>query len=140
VLLGVAALAVSVWVAVTRWEVLAGRTDLAVTSVSGSADGLPTPRDIAAPRIDLPPDTRYAVIDGAVHAYFGDYGEQPGDGIPTTDRGPAAQHCQWVTLGLSGRSMRLARDANWVGKQSISTHPDPPGLFFSDSRSSRIGP
>lgn len=85
---------------------LAGRTDLAVTSVSGSADGLATPQDIAAHRTDLPPDTRYAVIDGAVHAYFGDYGEQPGDGIPTTDRFGAQRQIARATIDLLDRLAR----------------------------------
>ena len=26
------------------------------------------------------------VIKGGIHAFFGDYGEQPGDGTPTIDR------------------------------------------------------
>ncbi len=85
---------------------LAGRTDLAVTSVSGSADALATPQDIAAHRADLPPDTRYAVIDGAVHAYFGDYGEQPGDGIPTTDRAGAQHQIARATIDLLDRLAR----------------------------------
>jgi hypothetical protein len=54
-----------------------------VLSVSGSRDGLATPAKIDAARPDLPADTQYVVIDGAVHAYFGDYGPQPGDGQPT---------------------------------------------------------
>ena len=85
---------------------LAGRTDLAVTSVSGAADALATPQDIAAHRADLPPDTRYAVIDGAVHAYFGDYGEQPGDGIPTTDRAGAQHQIARATIDLLDRLAR----------------------------------
>ena len=31
----------------------------------------------------LPPDTRFVVVGGAVHAHFGDYGSQRGDGAPT---------------------------------------------------------
>jgi Alpha/beta hydrolase family len=57
--------------------------DAPVLSLSGSRDGLATPAKIDAARADLPADTRYTVIDGAVHAYFGDYGAQPGDGVPT---------------------------------------------------------
>ena len=55
----------------------------AVLSISGSDDGLATPAKIDAAKVDLPPSTTYTVIDGAVHAYFGDYGPQPGDGTPT---------------------------------------------------------
>jgi hypothetical protein len=54
-----------------------------VLSVSGSEDGLATPADIEESRAMLPQDTAFAEIDGAVHAFFGDYGPQPGDGSPT---------------------------------------------------------
>lgn len=55
----------------------------AVLSLSGSADGLATPSDIEDSKRDLPPDSAFIVIDGAVHSFFGDYGAQPGDGTPT---------------------------------------------------------
>lgn len=55
----------------------------AVASVSGSEDGLSTPAKIDASRADLPAGTTYTVVDGAVHAFFADYGSQPGDGTPT---------------------------------------------------------
>ena len=62
---------------------------LRVASVSGTRDGLATPADIEASRPDLPADTTYTAVDGGVHAFFGDYGPQPGDGRPTTDRATA---------------------------------------------------
>lgn len=62
------------------------RMDLKAMSISGSKDGLTTPDDIEASKAKLPRQTRYVVIDGAVHAYFGDYGDQPGDGVPTVNR------------------------------------------------------
>lgn len=65
------------------------RTDLAVTSISGDLDGLTTPADIDEARDELPADTTYVVLPGAVHSFFGDYGEQPGDGTPTADRDAA---------------------------------------------------
>lgn len=65
---------------------LAGRDDLTVTSVSGTQDGLSTPADIQASRADLPPSSTFVAIEGAVHAYFGDYGEQAGDGTPSVTR------------------------------------------------------
>ena len=34
----------------------------------------------------LPPDTRHVVVTGAVHAFFGRYGPQAGDGTPTVPR------------------------------------------------------
>lgn len=62
------------------------RTNLAVLSVSASLDGLSTPAKVEASKADLPTATTYLVVDGAVHAFFGDYGPQPGDGTPTADR------------------------------------------------------
>ena len=53
-----------------------------VLSVSGSEDGLATPADIEASVADLPPGAEFTVIEGGVHAFFGDYGPQPGDGQP----------------------------------------------------------
>ncbi len=52
-------------------------------SISGSEDGLATPADIEESRALLPPESAFIEIDGAVHAFFGDYGPQPGDGTPT---------------------------------------------------------
>ncbi len=60
-----------------------------VLSLSASNDKLATPNSIAASRQTLPSDTTFFVIDGAVHAYFGDYGPQPGDGTPTITQGEA---------------------------------------------------
>jgi hypothetical protein len=65
---------------------LSHRTDLDVWSISGEHDGFTTPADVADSRELLPPDTRYVQVPGAVHAFFGDYGDQPGDGVPTTSR------------------------------------------------------
>lgn len=65
------------------------RTDLRVMSISGTEDGLATPAKIEDHKPQLPPDTEYVEIDGGVHAYFGDYGAQPGDGTTTLDRAVA---------------------------------------------------
>lgn len=65
------------------------RTDLKVTSISGDRDGLTTPADIAETKGRLPVRTKYVVVKGGIHSYFGDYGEQPGDGTPAVDRGTA---------------------------------------------------
>lgn len=62
------------------------RTDLTVLSISASMDGLSTPAKVEASKADLPTATQYVVVDGAVHAFFGDYGVQAGDGTPTADR------------------------------------------------------
>lgn len=55
----------------------------AVTSVFGTHDGLATPDDIAASRANLPESAGFVPIEGGIHAFFGDYGAQPGDGDPT---------------------------------------------------------
>ena len=73
----------------------------AVLSISGSDDGLATPAKIDAAKPDLPKATTYTVIDGAVHAFFGDYGPQPGDGTPTISHDSArkqisAASVEWV--------------------------------------------
>lgn len=60
-----------------------------VLSVSGSEDGLATPADIDASRADLPTSAQFTQIDGAVHAFFGDYGPQPGDGTASIDQDTA---------------------------------------------------
>lgn len=72
--------------------------DLAVTSVSGSEDGLSTPAKIADSRSDLPSDTVFVEVEGAVHAFFADYGTQPGDGTPTVSRDEAQR--QIIAAGL----------------------------------------
>lgn len=69
-----------------------------VLSVSGSSDGLATPKKIAASRADLPETTVFVVIEGGVHAYFGDYGPQPGDGTPIITQDLAREEISEVTL------------------------------------------
>jgi hypothetical protein len=54
-----------------------------VASVFVTHDGFATPEDIAASRANLPDSAQFVPIEGAVHAFFGDYGRQPGDGEPT---------------------------------------------------------
>jgi hypothetical protein len=76
------------------------RDDLKAVSISGTADGFTTPADIEASKENLPPATSYVVINGAVHSSFGDYGEQPGDGIATVDRTTAQAEINKATLGL----------------------------------------
>ncbi|GAA3218012.1 hypothetical protein GCM10017691_00460 [Pseudonocardia petroleophila] len=63
--------------------------DLPTLSVSGDRDGLATPADIADTAPRLPAGARLVTVPGGVHAFFGDYGEQPGDGVPATDRATA---------------------------------------------------
>ena len=59
---------------------------LAALSIVAENDGLSTPEEVADRATLLPADTVSVLIDGANHAAFGDYGEQPGDGTATIDR------------------------------------------------------
>ncbi len=59
------------------------RSNLAVTSIYASNDGLATDEDIKASRALLPPATTWVKIEGGNHAQFGDYGAQRGDNAAT---------------------------------------------------------
>lgn len=72
-------------------------SDLPFASISGDRDGLATPADIEASRMLLPPGTAFTVVPGAVHAFFGDYGAQPGDGQPAVGRAEAQQQIAAAT-------------------------------------------
>lgn len=76
------------------------RSDLKVTSISGDLDGLSTPTKVADSRADLPANSRFVVVPGAVHSFFGDYGPQPGDGVPTADRVAAQAQVTKATADL----------------------------------------
>ncbi len=79
---------------------LAGRSDLQVASVSGTRDAFTTPADVAASRALLPRTTAYTMVEGAVHSFFGDYGQQPGDGSPTVSRTEAQRQVVDATVHL----------------------------------------
>jgi hypothetical protein len=79
---------------------LAGRTDLAVASISGTNDTLTTPADVEASRANLPASTVFTAVQGGIHAYFGDYGAQPGDGTPGVDRSTAQQQIVAATIAF----------------------------------------
>jgi hypothetical protein len=51
-----------------------------VLSIYGSNDGLATPAKIEASKALLPASTVYYEVNGGIHAYFGWYGLQKGDG------------------------------------------------------------
>ena len=73
---------------------------VSATSVFGERDGLTTPADVAASRTTLPPETVFTEVPGAVHAFFGDYGPQAGDGVPTTDRATAQRQIVAATAAF----------------------------------------
>ncbi len=58
-------------------------SDVIVTSIYGTLDGLSTGDKIDASRPLLPGDTQWVPIEGGNHAQFGDYGVQSGDGSAT---------------------------------------------------------
>ncbi len=67
-------------------EDLSKQTRLHITSISGANDGLATPAKIVAAKPLLPKTTVYVTVQGGIHAFFGDYGPQDGDGQPSTSR------------------------------------------------------
>lgn len=79
---------------------VSGSLTAAVESISGSLDGLATPEQIGASRADLPSDAEFTVIEGGVHAFFGDYGPQPGDGTPTITHGDARTQISETSLAF----------------------------------------
>lgn len=58
-------------------------SDLAITSIYGTDDGLATVEDIENSRENLPADTSFVAIEGGNHAQFGYYGKQGGDNPAT---------------------------------------------------------
>jgi len=56
---------------------------LRVLCIYGSEDGVLNRERYEGSKANLPDDFEEIVIDGGCHAYFGSYGPQDGDGIPT---------------------------------------------------------
>lgn len=71
-----------------------------VLSISASNDGLATPGKINASKDTLPKDTNFTVIEGGVHANFGDYGPQAGDGTPTISSDNARTEISHASLAF----------------------------------------
>ncbi len=57
-------------------------TELSVLSLVGSEDGVMNREKYDECRVNLPPLLTEITIEGGIHAYFGMYGEQKGDGTP----------------------------------------------------------
>lgn len=64
---------------------------LPVLTLAAEKDGLASMSDIDNSLKLLPPSTQKVVIEGSVHAFFGRYGPQQGDGLPTISRDVAEQ-------------------------------------------------
>ncbi|MEO8221178.1 MAG: alpha/beta hydrolase [Specibacter sp.] len=71
-----------------------------VLSISASNDGLATPEKINASKDTLPKDTNFRDIEGGVHANFGDYGPQAGDGEPTISNDAARTEISRASLAF----------------------------------------
>ena len=75
------------------------------TGPLGSRDQgrLSTPAKIDASLELLPADTEFTAVQGGVHALFGDYGAQPGDGDPGISREDAQEKIAAVTVTFLGQ-------------------------------------
>lgn len=79
---------------------ISGLESLKVVSVYGTNDAIAEPREILASAGDLPETTRFIPVQGGIHSYFGDYGLQPGDGQPGTDRATAQDEIVAASMRL----------------------------------------
>ncbi len=82
---------------------LSGNLSIAVTSISGSLDGLATPAKVDATRGYAPASTVYVSIAGMNHAQFGDYGAQSGDNAATLGATEATKRVVAATLKALAR-------------------------------------
>jgi predicted esterase len=76
--------------------------DLLVSSIYGKNDGLTSLDEIKASESLLPPDTRWAAIEGGNHGQFGWYGEQAGDNEAAISREDQQELVIRATLDLMG--------------------------------------
>lgn len=68
---------------------LKGQTNLAVLSLLGEHDTVAKASDVKGGLTRLPASAKLVTIEGSVHAFFGRYGPQKGDGVPTVSRADA---------------------------------------------------
>jgi alpha/beta hydrolase family protein len=78
-------------------------SNLVVTSVYGTRDGLATPDNIAASHPLLPADTAFVAIEGGDHGQFGWYGDQPGDNPATISREEQQAQTVQATVDVLGK-------------------------------------
>ena len=77
-------------------------TRLDVASIYGTNDDLTDPDQVRESSANLPMGTRFVPIEGGTHAFFGDYGIQPGDGEPGVPRDQAQAEIASSTIGFLG--------------------------------------
>ena len=76
---------------------------LPVLTLAAENDGLATVEKIRDGLSRLPADTKFELVDGSVHAFFGRYGPQQGDGLPSVTRARAeAQISEALRAFFSG--------------------------------------
>lgn len=68
------------------------KLELPVLDLAAEQDGLATVEKVQAGLSRLPRGTQFELIDGSVHSFFGRYGPQRGDGVPTVTRAAAEAH------------------------------------------------
>jgi hypothetical protein len=79
---------------------LSDHTGIDVSSVYGTADTFTTPSDVRGSEPDLPPGSAFVPVEGGIHSFFGDYGIQPGDGVPGIPRDEAREQIGEASLEL----------------------------------------
>ncbi len=104
-------------------EDLSKQTRLHIVSIFGTNDGLATPAKIAAAKPLLPTTTMYVSIQGGIHAFFGDYGPQDGDGQPTTSRETAHTAIANASLALLDTVQKDSRVAREEHISPLATLP-----------------
>ncbi len=72
--------------------------DFPVLVIMAENDGLATREEVLEGITQLPPSTRSHEISGGIHAFFGRYGPQPGDGEPLISREEQEQEIREVML------------------------------------------
>jgi pimeloyl-ACP methyl ester carboxylesterase len=78
------------------------KSSIPVLSIAGSHDGLSTQTKIRDAAHRLPVDAQFALIRGADHASFGDYGEQAGDNPASASDSSVRSQLTTVMLTLVG--------------------------------------
>ncbi len=79
---------------------ISDRAGLEVASVPGANVELADLDDIAASVPELPPETVFVAIDGAIHSFSSDYGPRRGDGTATITREDAQDQIVAATLEM----------------------------------------
>jgi pimeloyl-ACP methyl ester carboxylesterase len=88
---------------------LSGRSELAVTSIYGTADGVAAVEEVLGGQPLLPAATVWAPIEGGNHAQFGWYGPQSDADVATISREEQQAQVIAATLALLEQVESLSR-------------------------------